>query len=529
MSYESERFNVIANVEENGDLKEKVYLDSKGLMTIGVGFNIVGNKALRDAVLDAILPTDAKLGNDANAIKELDELRAQLVTYIAQVRPTTLTDNEKEAIYDELDRLVTPSKWTAAEKAQYPMLLELQAQILRVGFTLSTTQIRDIFDNVAAPSFETKVDNFLFENLSGEALVITNNERIVLFSLAYNNASKLLGPGLGWAIENGNRAEAWFQIRYGSNGDKLGGIAKRRYYESDLFGVFANENSPTDKEAKDFYRTLWKQSTTISKYENKYGTQVAKANEHYGASVETLETIKNIALNKLKQTYGQGVDIQKVLVGYDTGYENSVTKTKENINDVINGNENYNDLIFGERGDDTLKGNGGSDVLYGGAGNDTLYGGTGSDRLEGGADNDTLIGGVDKYTDDNTYDYLIGGTGDDTYYAGNIDAIYDADGIGTIYFNGVRIFGEKKGVKDTNGYVYEDNQYYYILRSLQDRTLLTISNKANGDYITVDNFDTTKPHLGLSFVPYEILATCQENVWHVVQNNQNYKPRTKAA
>jgi len=38
-----------------------------------------------------------------------------------------------------------------------------------------------------------------------------------------------------------------------------------------------------------------------------------------------------------------------------------------------------------------------------------------------------------------------------------------------------------------------------------------------------------KPHLGLSFVPYEILATCQENVWHVVENNQNYKPHTKAA
>jgi len=70
---------------------------------------------------------------------------------------------------------------------------------------------------------------------------------------------------------------------------------------------------------------------------------------------------------------------------------------------------------------------------------------------------------------------------------------------GTIYFNGVRIGGEKKEIKDTNGYVYEDN------------------------------FDTTNPHLGLSFVPYEILARCQDSLWHVVQNNQNYKPRTKAA
>lgn len=72
MSYESERFNVIAYVEEQGDLKEKVYLDSEGLMTIGVGFNIVGNKALRDAVLDTVLPTNTELGNDADAIKERD-------------------------------------------------------------------------------------------------------------------------------------------------------------------------------------------------------------------------------------------------------------------------------------------------------------------------------------------------------------------------------------------------------------------------------------------------------------------------
>ncbi len=260
MSYESERFDLMVKIEEgkNGP-KTKVYLDSKGLMTIGVGFNIVGNKALRDAVLDAILPTDAKLGNDANAIKELDELRAQLVTYIAQVRPTTLTDNEKEAIYDELDRLVTPSKWTAAEKAQYPMLLELQGQI-PMTFTLSTTQIRDIFDNVAAPSFETEVTHFIAQHYSDLALDITDNERIALFSLAYNNP-KLLGPGLGTAIEEGNRAEAWFQIRYGSNGGSSAsdGIAKRRYYESELFGVFANNNTPTVKEAKDFYR-VWQEN-----------------------------------------------------------------------------------------------------------------------------------------------------------------------------------------------------------------------------------------------------------------------------
>ncbi len=258
--------------------------------------------------------------------------------------------------------------------------------------------------------------------------------------------------------------------------------------------------------------------------------------------------------NQVKNDALLGTDNNDLMFG-ERGND---TLLGNNGDDVIYGGEG-GDTLYGEIGDDTLIGGGGSDTLYGGNnndtlygdnkdgsgspipmmlnndtlygsnGNDTLYGGTGSDRLEGGINNDTLIGGVDKYTDDNTYDYLIGGDGDDTYYAGDSDAIYDADGIGTIYFKGVKISGEKKGVKDTNGYVYEDNEYYYILRTLQDRTLLTISSKANGDYVTVDNFDTTNPHLGISLLPYEILATCQEISWHVAQNNQNYKSHPKVA
>ena len=157
MSYEDKRYNMMVKIEEGkSGPSTKAYLDSKGLMTIGVGFNIAGNSTLRNAVLDTILPTDTELGNDAKAIKERGQLKIALSAYITQPRSANLSDPEKKAIYRELDRLATPSEWTAEEKAKYPTLLKLG---LPKSFTLKLEDIRSIFDNIA-PSFQKKVDNF---------------------------------------------------------------------------------------------------------------------------------------------------------------------------------------------------------------------------------------------------------------------------------------------------------------------------------------------------------------------------------
>lgn len=74
------------------------------------------------------------------------------------------------------------------------------------------------------------------------------NERLALISLEYNNGDQLIGPGLRAALAGGNRFEAWYKIRYFSNGDLLAGIAKRRYLEATLFGLF-NSDSPSDTDA----------------------------------------------------------------------------------------------------------------------------------------------------------------------------------------------------------------------------------------------------------------------------------------
>jgi Ca2+-binding RTX toxin-like protein len=61
-------------------------------------------------------------------------------------------------------------------------------------------------------------------------------------------------------------------------------------------------------------------------------------------------------------------------------------------------NVDFQDQVYGGRGDDLLFGNGGDDLLCGGEGNDTLYGGRGDDTLVGGDGDDRLFGDIGNDT-----------------------------------------------------------------------------------------------------------------------------------
>ena len=83
---------------------------------------------------------------------------------------------------------------------------------------------------------------------------------------------------------------------------------------------------------------------------------------------------------------------------------NGVEQT-ESLPDVENlTGSAHNDVLAGDRRDNSIDGGAGHDTLYGGPGggddrldggpgNDRLYGGQGSDRLAGGAGDDRLVGG----------------------------------------------------------------------------------------------------------------------------------------
>ena len=132
-------------------------------------------------------------------------------------------------------------------------------------------------------------------------------------------------------------------------------------------------------------------------------------------------------------------------------------------NDDLDGG-NDDDTLYGDysqenyRGAEEPNGTAGNDTLKGGRGSDKLYGGEGSDDLDGGADDDRLYhNSEDVSADDGSPDILRGGEGKDLYFAGDGDTVVDADGSGSVVFNGIRLTGGKTKPDDDNQSGCEDS------------------------------------------------------------------------
>jgi Ca2+-binding RTX toxin-like protein len=77
--------------------------------------------------------------------------------------------------------------------------------------------------------------------------------------------------------------------------------------------------------------------------------------------------------------------------------------------------DNFDNVIYGNRGNDTLNGLGGNDTLFGQAEADTINGGSGNDLIVGGTGNDILVGG----TGNDTLRYTVDSDGSDTVNGGD--------------------------------------------------------------------------------------------------------------
>ncbi|WP_431858561.1 calcium-binding protein [Azospirillum sp.] len=116
--------------------------------------------------------------------------------------------------------------------------------------------------------------------------------------------------------------------------------------------------------------------------------------------------------------------------------------------------ETFEDLAYGQAGDNLMAGGYGRDGLVGGEGNDTLngeqdgdflWGQTGDDSLNGGVGRDWLDGGPGNDTLNGDYDgdWMAGGPGDDLYYVNDdADAVqefigggYDRVIVSTLYYS----------------------------------------------------------------------------------------------
>jgi Ca2+-binding RTX toxin-like protein len=280
-------------------------------------------------------------------------------------------------------------------------------------------------------------------------------QRVALVSLAWNEIdpplkkNSLLGNGLLTAIENGDFAEAWFQIRYNSNGGGTAtGVAKRRYLESQIFGLYNETGGAAipNTEALQTYAMLSASTPNVGNnrnaiftYEQKYSAQVQKADSDYSSSgtlAQTLEQALQPAATTLLNTYvlsgsldpyaNQGLysvssisplDIQ---VANSGGNEALVSSFRSGYN-LGAGYSPQPSMLIAQDGADTLTATGSSnDVLIGGTGNDVInagsgdyiVAGTGNDSITLSTGSDTVVLGESDLADSN-----------DTLYAGQ-DTIY---------------------------------------------------------------------------------------------------------
>ncbi len=116
------------------------------------------------------------------------------------------------------------------------------------AFELDDNQIGDILPEVVEIFRDGLNKKLAYTSISPQEKKIDENsigsrEYIALMSMTYNNPS-LVGNGLKAYLRAKNRFGAWYEIRYKSNGDNNIGIAKRRFIESNEFGLFeSNENN----------------------------------------------------------------------------------------------------------------------------------------------------------------------------------------------------------------------------------------------------------------------------------------------
>ena len=190
--YESNLADFIAQYE---DKKSQIYLDTKNLPTIGIGYLLTQNNWQNDFANSGIDLSQNQIDNFANLLTNIASATAR---------------NDKQRYINEYNAK--------------PEAIKLTNDDMQNLFNT----IIDIYKNIV----KNKVGQAVYDKLDN------SDEMIALVSLAYNSGGSLIGNNLVKAIKDGDRVAAWYEIRYGSNAKRSNGLQNRRTKESDMFGLY---------------------------------------------------------------------------------------------------------------------------------------------------------------------------------------------------------------------------------------------------------------------------------------------------
>lgn len=371
--YNDERFALL-KLLEGATLKP--YVDGVGDATIGIGFNLVYNL---EPVLRAIIGD-----------KSWDDT---LFGLLQDVVDKTYAPGQSGALISALNAVMKTWHDTIDSGVPASFAFKNDAQVARA---------LDAMDDYYDGRIDSWVDG-----------IPDSSERAALFSLCWN-APGMLGPKLQAAIEAGDRAEAWYEIRYNSltsslSDDVKQGIANRRYVEADMFSLFHNDAKATFAEALDAGRMLAGHHDALLAYEAAYDPVTAarvKGVDTIGTISDELQPAVAAVLNKYHLVVDHGIEELLAtasgmpdLAGDGTGHD---------------GANNDDDLLLGDKVKNMLSGGAGGDVLIGLKGVDRLVGGDGADVFVFTAAKDSSIGGRGDVIADFS-------DGDQLSFAGKVD------------------------------------------------------------------------------------------------------------
>ena len=171
--------------------------------------------------------------------------------------------------------------------------------------TLTSDQVEALYKQVETDHYNAFVTTVKKPEYNIDTTSLLNSdEGLAVFSLAYNSGT----PGSHLLADlnqdHFNRADAWFQIRFLSNGgnSQSQGLAKRRYEESEVFGLYDPADSAGGgsvaaslSEATAIYAEFSRNGDTLTggedyrdfafDYENLYATKgIANANGDLGSN-----------------------------------------------------------------------------------------------------------------------------------------------------------------------------------------------------------------------------------------------------
>ncbi|MDG1288064.1 MAG: hypothetical protein P8P30_10980 [Rickettsiales bacterium] len=326
-AYNTARYDFIKNMEESGNVSLTVYEDSVGIPTIGIGLNLQ-DSSNRSAVVEEI----SGLTGAA-----LTALEADITSII-----NTYSSGNLTALQNDLNQ-------------------SLISNGVNKNFAfINEGEVTSVFNEIIT-AYESGLDN----NFS--VAVPLSSERVTLLSLQYNSPS-LIGPNLEDAINNGERAEAWYEIRYDSNGGNSAsqGIANRRFAESETFQLYDDESNVSVNDAIQALQMYTEHKPDILTYEISYS--IPANGTHNGVSgIESIQGELEAAKTTLISHYDLPANTS---FDFLIDYIPEGSGDQEGTEDIVG--DNQNNVIIAGAGNDTIEGGLGADILLGESGTDTF-------------------------------------------------------------------------------------------------------------------------------------------------------------